>query len=181
MKVKHAKRLDEQDHRSLALWAAECAEHVLPYFEEVYSEDDRPRKAIEAVRAWARGDLAMSKAREAAFAAHAAARDADHVEARAAARAAGHAAATAHVADHARHAAAYAVTAATAAANLTDAGDAAATERDWQYRRLPEHLRPVVFPSSAQQGAPAARRNPDVRRPDATIGADRYKFIGRKL
>ena len=127
MKVEHAKRLDEQDHRSLVLWAADCAEHVLPYFEENYSEDDRPRKAIEAGHAWARGELSMSKARAAAFAAHAAA------------RAAGHAAATAHVADHARHAAAYAATA---------AGTAFATERNWQCRRLPEHLRPVAFPPS---------------------------------
>jgi len=140
MKVEHAKRLDEQDHRSLALWAADCAEHVLPYFEEKYPGDNRPRNAIEAGRAWVRGEIAMSEARAAAFAAHAAARAADHAAARAAARAAGHAAATAHVAGHARHAAAYAVTAATAAA-------ATATERDWQYRRLPEHLRPVVFPA----------------------------------
>jgi len=139
MKVEHAKRLDERDHRSLVLWAADCAEHVLPYFEQNYPEDDRPRQALEAGRAWARGELSMRKARAAAFAAHTAARDADQAAARAAARAAGHAAATAHVAAHARHAAAYALTAAAAAAT--------ATERDWQHRRLPEHLRPVVFPA----------------------------------
>ena len=144
MKVEDANRLHEQDHRSLALWAADCAEHVLACFEERYPEDDRPRKAIAAGRAWARGELTVSKARAAAFAAHAAARDADHAAARAAARAAGHAAATAHVADHARHAAAYAVNAATAAAIPSDAGTAAATERDWQRRRLPGHLRTVM-------------------------------------
>jgi hypothetical protein len=148
MKVEHAKRLDEQDHRSLALWAADCAEHVLPYFEENYSADDRPRKALEAGRAWARGEIACGKARAAAVAAHAAARAADEGAARAAARAAGHAAATAHMTGHARHAAAYAVTAATAAAIPADAGTASATERDWQCRRLPEHLRPVAFPPS---------------------------------
>lgn len=144
----HLMSLDEQDHRSLVLWAADCAEHVLPYFEENYSEDDRPRKALEAARAWARGELSMSRARDAAFAAHAAARDADHAAARAAGRAAAHAAATAHVADHARYAAAYAVNAATAAAIPTDTGAASATERDWQCRRLPEHLRPVASPPS---------------------------------
>lgn len=136
MKLEHAKRLDEQDHRSLVRWAADCAEHVLPYFEENYPEDNRPRKALEAGRAWARGELACGKARAAALAAHAAA------------CAAGHAAATAHVADHARHAAAYAVNAATAAAIPTDGGVASATERGWQCRRLPEHLRPVAFPPS---------------------------------
>jgi hypothetical protein len=146
MKDGRAKRLDEQDHRSLVLWAAVCAEHVLPYFEEKHPQDDRPRRALEAGRAWVRGEIAISEARAAAFAAHAAARDADHAAARAAARAAGHAAATAHVASHARHAAAYAVTAATAAAGPTDAATATAMEREWQYRCLPEHLRPVAFP-----------------------------------
>jgi len=147
VKVEHAKELDEQDHRALMLWATDCAEHVLPFFEENYPEDNRPRNALEAGRAWVRGEIAMSEARTAAFAAHAAARDVDHAAARAAARAAGHAAATAHVAGHARHAAAYAVTAAAAAAVSTDAADATATERDWQYQRLPEHLRPVALPA----------------------------------
>ena len=143
--VKDPTRLDEQQHRALTIWASECAEHVLPYFEEMYPEDGRPRKAIEAARAWARGGLPMVDARKAAFAAHAAARNAIHAPAQAAARAAGHAAATAHVADHASHAAAYAVKAATAA-EITD--DAAAAESDWQYRQLPEQLRSVAFPSS---------------------------------
>ena len=40
MKAERAKRLDEQDHRALALWAADCAEHVLAYFEEKYPKDD---------------------------------------------------------------------------------------------------------------------------------------------
>lgn len=121
-------RLDKGDHRSLVLWATDCAEHVLPYFEEKYPKDDRPRKAVEAGRAWVRGEIALSEARAAAFAAHAAARDADQAAARAAARAAGHAAATAHVAGHAGHA-------------------ATTKERDWQYRHLPKHLRPVAFPA----------------------------------
>ena len=135
-------RLAKRDHKSLVLWATDCAGHILPYFEEKYPQDDRPRNAVEAGRAWVRGEIAMSEARAAAFAAHAAARDADQAAARAAARAAGHAAATAHVAGHAAHAANYAVTAATVP---TD--PAAAKERDWQYRRLPKHLRPVAFPA----------------------------------
>jgi len=71
MKVEQAKALDEQDHRALALWAADCAERVLPRFEGKCPEDDRPRGAIEAGRAWARGEIAMGEARAAAFAAHA--------------------------------------------------------------------------------------------------------------
>jgi hypothetical protein len=139
-------KLDKQDHRSLVLWATDCAEHVLPYFEEKYPNDSRPRKAVEAGRAWVRGEIAMSEARTAAFAAHAAARAAaDHAAARAAARAAGHAAATAHVADHAGHAATYALTA-TSAALPIDTTEAQTHERDWQYQRLPSHLRPIMFP-----------------------------------
>jgi hypothetical protein len=135
-------RLDKRHHRSLVLWATDCAERVLPYFEEKYPKDNRPRDAIEAGRAWVRGEIAMSEARAAAFAAHAAARDADQAAARDAARTAGHAAATAHVAGHAAHAANYAVKAATDAAAPTD--PATTKERDWQDRRLPKHLRPVA-------------------------------------
>lgn len=129
---------DERDHGLLTLWAADCAEHVLPYFEEKHPKDGRPRNAVEAGRAWVRGEIATGEARAAAFAAHAAARAADG----AAARAAGHAAASAHVAGHAAHAANYALTATT---DATIPADSAARERDWQYRRLPEHLRPVAF------------------------------------
>jgi hypothetical protein len=139
-------RLEDRDHRSLVLWAVECAEHVLPHFEEKYPEDNRPRDALGTGRGWVRGEISMSEVRAAALAAHAAARDADGGAARAAARAAGHAAATAHVAGHAEHAANYALSAATDAA--PSSGSAATNEeRDWQCRRLPEHLRGVAFPA----------------------------------
>ena len=132
----------KQDQKLLALWAAECAEHVLLFFEEHRPQDDRPRKAIEAARAWVRGEIKCGPARAAALAAHAAARDADEGPARAAARATGHAAGTAHMAGHAHHAAAYAIKAVSAAASET----AAATERDWQRQRLPKRLRAAAFP-----------------------------------
>jgi hypothetical protein len=125
MKKPIAEVLSERDHRSVVLWATDCAERVLPYFEEKYPDDSRPRKAVEAGRAWVRGEIAMSEARAAAFAAHAAAHTADQASARAAARAA----APAHVAGHARHSATY-------AAVPTDADAATAKERDWQYRHL---------------------------------------------
>lgn len=44
-------RLDEADLGSCLLWAADCAERVLPTFETQHPDDDRPRKAIEAARA----------------------------------------------------------------------------------------------------------------------------------
>lgn len=114
-------KLDEPDHRSLALWAADCAGRVLPCFEEERPEDDRPRRAVEGGMAWARGEIRVGEARVAAIAAHAAVREADP-------------------------------------AGAPPPGPwpppwhepagrpVAAGERGRQYRRLPEHLRPVVFP-----------------------------------
>ncbi|MBZ4333021.1 MULTISPECIES: putative immunity protein [unclassified Corallococcus] len=141
--------LDRSDHECLARWAADCAERVLPLFEQKFPEDHRPRHAIEAARAWQRGALAMTDANAAAFAAHAAASDATpHAAACAAARAAGHAAATAHVASHASQAATFAATAAAhGAAEGSDAAEATARERDWQHQRLPEHLHALAFPA----------------------------------
>ena len=79
------------------LFAADCAEHVLPIFEKQYPDDKRPRKAIEAARAYARGDIdaaAGDAARDAAGdAAWAAAGDAAWDAAGDAARAAAWAAA----------------------------------------------------------------------------------------
>src|SRR5438270_8362271 len=92
--------LDLENHRQLALWAAACAERVLPLFESCDPGDNRPRFAIEIARAWARGQIRVGAAQKAAVAAHAAARAVTDKAAIASARAAGHAVATAHMADH---------------------------------------------------------------------------------
>ena len=118
------------DKRALAVWAAYCAEHVLPYFEKEYPKDKRSRKAIKALRAWVRtGVFRMADVRKASLDAHAAAREAEEDSAaRFAARAAGQAMAAAHVFTHAFGAAYYGAKAAEAAG--------AANEREWQCRRL---------------------------------------------
>jgi hypothetical protein len=134
-----AELASNSDHEPVTIWAAECAERVLPYFENNYADDTRPREAIEAGRAWVRGELEMTEAREAAFSAHAAARDTDDdAAAYSAARATGHAAATAHVPSHAVHAARYAATAVRDADNPVDTSTTAAEERNWQYHHLLE-------------------------------------------
>src|SRR5450830_713906 len=86
-----AELVGRTDHKTLAIWACDCAQRVLPYFEEAYPEDDRPRKAIEAGRAWVRtGVFRMGAIRQASLASHAAAREAgEYSAARSAARAAG--------------------------------------------------------------------------------------------
>jgi len=123
------------EQKILALWAADCAEHVLPYFEKKYPRDDRPRRAIEACRAWvATGVFRMADVRKASLAAHAAAREAKEADAVAVARSAGQAMGTPHVPTHAFGAAAYAIKAAAAHSNKVD--DGLVKERNWQLERL---------------------------------------------
>ncbi len=140
------KKYDKQDQRLMATWAADCAESVLPFFEEMYPEDDRPRKAIEACRTWVRtGMFKMADIRGASLASHAAARQAqDNNAACFAARAAGQAVATAHVPQHAFGGAYYALKA-IAAANPTQAESRVAKERDWQMQLIPTKLRQEVM------------------------------------
>lgn len=132
------------DHKTLAVWGCDCAERVLSYFETGFPEDDRPRLAIQAGRAWVRtGVFRMPDVRRASLAAHAAARAAqDDNAARSAARAAGQAVAASHVPSHAIAAAIYAATAVRDRASAADAIAAATEERQWQYQHLLELVEP---------------------------------------
>src|SRR5690606_29716085 len=136
--------LQDADHHLLALWAAACAEHVLPLFETVRPHDDRPRRAIEAARAWVRGEMTMTQARTAAGHANAAARDLRGAP-RYAAYAAAQAAAVAHVAAHELGAAAYAIKAVQAAAPKGESESAGRRECQWQRAQLPEAIRDLVL------------------------------------
>jgi hypothetical protein len=89
--------LSEEDRRLVGLWAADCAERVLPLFEAKAPADTRPREAIEGIRAYARGGKRTARLRSSALAALAAAREVGDPVASAAARAAGLAAATAYM------------------------------------------------------------------------------------
>jgi hypothetical protein len=96
-------KISIEKHKALALKAAREAMKVLRYFEKEEPEDGRPRKAIMAARAWAKGkkELGMAEVRKLSLDAHAAARSAKNPVATFAARAAGHAIATWHVPTHA--------------------------------------------------------------------------------
>lgn len=61
--------------RLARLFACDCAEHVLPYFEASYPEDQRPRACIQVARRFALGQ-ATDEELAAAYAAAAAARSA---------------------------------------------------------------------------------------------------------
>jgi len=142
--VRRGGTLEDDDHRLLAMWAADCAEHVLHHFEQVRAKDDRPRRAIELGRAWARGEIKWAEARTAAGHANAAARDLSGA-ARHAAYAAGQAAAVGHVAAHELGAAAYAIRAAQAAAIEDDRTEAGRLECLWQRAQLPDEVRELVL------------------------------------
>ncbi|MGD7787653.1 putative immunity protein [Propionibacteriaceae bacterium Y1700] len=140
--IRRGGSLTDDDHHLLALWAADCAEHVLDHFEQVAPSDARPREAIEHVRAWVRGEVPMMVSRAAGGHAMGAARPLSGA-ARHAAYAAGQAACVAHVAEHELGAAAYAIKAARAAAG----DDAAAGRREcqWQRDQLPDRIRDLVL------------------------------------
>jgi hypothetical protein len=142
--VRRGGTLQDTDHRLLAVWAADCAEHVLHLFEGVQPADRRPRQAIELARAWARGEITMAQTRTAAGHAQAAARDLSGA-ARHAAFAAGQAAAVAHVAAHELGAAAYAIKAVRAAAPNDGRESAGRQECQWQRAQLPDSIRALVL------------------------------------
>jgi hypothetical protein len=139
--VRRGGTLRDSDHHRLAVWAADCAEHVLHFFERVRPGDDRPRRAIELARAWARGEITMTQARTAAFA-NAAARESSGA-AKLAALAAAHAVAVSHVPAHELGAAAYAIRAARAAA--PEGEQTGRRECQWQRAQLPGEIRGLVL------------------------------------
>ncbi len=142
--IRRGGTLTDPDHRLLALWAADCAEHVLPLFETVRSDDPRPRQAIEHIRAWTRGEVPMMQSRAAGGHAMGAARDLRGAP-RFAAYAAGQAGAVAHVAAHELGAAAYAIKAVRAAAPLDRADELGRAECRWQREQLPDGIRDLVL------------------------------------
>ena len=110
------------NRQTVVRFACDCAERAC----KRVSADRRAYAAILAGRGWAEGVSSVSAARKAAFAAHAAAREATSQSEQFAIRSAGHAAAAAHVVTHAVAAADYA---AKSAQNALE-------ERAWQYTHL---------------------------------------------
>lgn len=138
----------EEDRRLVAVWAADCAERVLPLFEREAPDDDRARDAIARTRAFARGELTAAGEIRRRFVAGRAAQAATMPAGAAAARAAAQAAGVAHMGAHAFGAAAYAASAVELA--HPDDSDARAGEVRWQLA----HLSP--------EAAAALRRLPPV-------------------
>jgi len=141
-----AMTLSEDDRRLVGLWAADCAERVLPLFEAKVHTDTRPRDAIEGIRVFGRGGRRTARLRTLALAGLAAAREAGDPVAAAAARSAGVAASIAYMhalatLDQAKHALAPPAYGALAR-ELAAAGDPAAGEEE--IRWAIEHASPAV-------------------------------------
>ncbi|MBN2591204.1 MAG: hypothetical protein JXA96_15165 [Sedimentisphaerales bacterium] len=137
------KKYSKNDQKVMAQWAVDCAERVLSFFEDIYPDDNRPRKALETCRTWIRtGVFKMADIRGTSLASHSAARNAkENPSACFAARAAGQAVATAHVPQHAYGGAYYALKVIAA----TDSYEAVKKEFDWQSEQLPIHLREGIM------------------------------------
>ena len=142
--IRRGGSLTDSNHYLLALWAANCAEHVLHLFEQANPDDKRPRLAIELTRAWVKGEITMKQAHQTAFAANAAAKGMPEA-ARFAALAAGQAVAVAHVAAHELGAAAYAIRAVRESGSENEKNEIGLKECQWQRNQLPEEIRELVL------------------------------------
>jgi len=103
--------IELQNHRTLVMWALDCAKITLAQFEAKYPNELRPRTALELCEAWSRGEIKMPIAKRAILDAHAAAKVIIDDEYIALAHAIGHAGATVHVETHALGLAFYELTA----------------------------------------------------------------------
>jgi len=135
--------LSEPDRRTVALWAADCAERVLDLFEAEAPDDDRPRDAIARARAFGRGELSAAGEIARRFVAGRAARDVHGAAAVAAARAAAQAAGVAHMGAHALGAAGYAALAVGLA--HPDQPDAVSAEIEWQVGHASGEVRAALL------------------------------------
>ncbi|PFG31728.1 putative immunity protein [Paramicrobacterium agarici] len=133
--------LTETDRRTIARWAAACAQRVLPLF-EADSPDDRVQDAVARTRAFSNGEsTAAAEIRQRLFAVKAA-RTATSPAGAAAARSAAQASAVAHMGAHALGAAAYAAKA-VSLANPSER-NAAQKEVQWQLAHLTNDERDVL-------------------------------------
>jgi hypothetical protein len=170
--VRSPQTLSEADRRTVAAWAADCAERVLELFEAECPGDTRPRDAIARARAFARGELDVAGEIRRRFAANGAARDVS-ASAAAAARAAGQAASVPHMGAHALGAAAYAASAAGLAA--PDRPEAVGEEVRWQLDRMTAATR------DALRRLPPVGENPSGPLGPGLLASGRLGAIVREL
>jgi hypothetical protein len=149
--------VEEQNHRTLIAWTVECAPRVLTLFEARYPKDSRPREALVAAQAWARGDIKMTIAKKAAIATHNAAAEASDPAAIASARAMGHVVGTVHVETHAMGVVMYGLTAFVRANDEGMNEEVIARECGWFFELL--HCCSMKTPIEGGKWAPFLLKN----------------------
>lgn len=132
--------LSEADRRTVALWAADCAERALPLFEAEAPSDARPADAIARAKAFGRGELDAAGQIRQRFVAGRAASAVVGPAAVAAARSAAQASGVAHMGAHALGAAAYGAK----AAGLASGEDAIDAEISWQLDHMTDPVRTAL-------------------------------------
>lgn len=93
--------IQQQKHRTLVMWALDCAQTPLDKLAKRQPAELRTKNALDISRLWARGEVKMPTAKSAILAAHAAAKDMTEPADAALCHAIGHACATVHVESHA--------------------------------------------------------------------------------
>ena len=125
-----------QNHRTLVMWALDCAKLPLSQFEAKYPDERRPRTCLELCEAWARGKIKMPIAKQAILDAHAVAKTIDDSEYGALCHAIGHAGATVHVETHALGLPIYELTALVLKYGKDNYQKAVSEKIDYYYHRL---------------------------------------------
>lgn len=90
-----------QNHRVMTLWAFDFAAESIARLEEKYSEEKRPREALETAKDWASGEIKMRLAKQKILDCHAFAKEIDCKEDIAVCHAIGQACAVVHTVGHA--------------------------------------------------------------------------------
>lgn len=93
--------IDNQNHRTIVLWAFELAEEAVEKLEEKYPTESRPRNALEASKLWASGRIKMPIAKREILNCHAVAKEIQSLEDIALCHAVGQACGTVHASGHA--------------------------------------------------------------------------------
>ncbi|MDF2606816.1 MAG: hypothetical protein K0S34_1011 [Bacillales bacterium] len=125
-----------QKHRTLVMWALDCAKMTLEQFEIKYPDERRPRTCIELCETWARGKIKMPIAKRAILDSHAVAKEIDDLEYGALCHAIGHAGATVHVETHALGLPSYELTAIVLKYGKDDFANPVTEKINYYYDRL---------------------------------------------
>lgn len=53
--------IETTDQKLLAIWAIECLERFMPLIDNKYSDEERPRTAINVLKKWINNEITMWK------------------------------------------------------------------------------------------------------------------------